>query len=72
MECMNPGIFIATIISFIAPQSCESYVIGGTGKDRASKMMLMDAMATGKLPASGGIVVEGTSGRWEAYDNYWL
>jgi cysteine synthase len=36
---------------------------GGTGKDRAAKMMLIDAMATGKLPARNGIVVEGTSGR---------
>ena len=26
-------------------------------------MMLLDAMATGKLPARNGIVVEGTSGR---------
>lgn len=35
---------------------------GGTGKDRAAKMMLLEAMATGKLPQKNGIVVEGTSG----------
>lgn len=39
------------------------WMVGGTGKDRAAKMMLLDAMATGKLPPRNGIVVEGTSGR---------
>ena len=38
---------------------------GGTGKDRAAKMMLLEAMDTGKLPMRNGIVVEGTSGRSE-------
>ena len=65
MESMNPGRVqpILCLIMFYLtchPPPCNT---GGTGKDRAAKMMLLDAMATGKLPARGGIVVEGTSGR---------